>query len=277
MRISLDIAELTYPQDSITELVLELEQKDGKLNISRLSYEAPRGKLNTSISINPTQSNSANVKIDLNTEDFVFNFSGVGEDKLDQLPAFNIDFHANGTGSDLQQVAGSMNGSLYLGSKGGSAENVDLSVLDTFILEQIFSTIMPRNKASLDRQFNCGKLDIVDGLLKTTPALAFSTRKIAVVIKGTLDLKTEKMNFNFNSTPNKALKINPGEMFYPYILIGGTLAEPVVGVDPGKAVLHGGAAVATLGISVLAKGVLDRAVNAMPVCEDMLNNPPEQK
>ena len=83
------------------------------------------------------------------------------------------------------------------------------------------------------------------------------------------------MNFNFNSTPTNALQINPGEMFHPYILISGTLANPAVGVDPGKAALHGGAAIATLGISVLAKGVLDRAGNAVPVCEEMLNNPPK--
>ena len=64
-------------------------------------------------------------------------------------------------------------------------------------------------------------------------------------------------------------------MFHPYILISGTLAKPSVGVDPGKAALHGGAAIATLGISVLAKGVLDRAGNAAPICEEMLNNPPQ--
>ena len=84
------------------------------------------------------------------------------------------------------------------------------------------------------------------------------------------------MNLNFNSTPTNALQINPGEMFYPYILISGTLAAPKVGVDPGKAALHGGAAIATLGLSVLAKGLLDRASNAVPVCQEMLNNPPKK-
>ena len=81
--------------------------------------------------------------------------------------------------------------------------------------------------------------------------------------------------FNFNSTPTKALKFNTGELFYPYILISGTLADPKVGVDPGKAALLGGAAVATMGVSVLAKGLLDRAGNVAPVCEEMLNNPPQ--
>jgi len=274
--IKLNIGELRYLQDSITNLRVDLEQQAGSLNITELFYEAPQGTLGATLSINPTNANTADVKLDLKTKDFVFNLSGIPEDTLTQVPAFDIYFHAEGKGSNLREVAGSLNGSFYIGSKGGSAEGVDLSILDTFILDQLFGVLMPKSKDALDRQFSCiaANMDIVDGLVTTKPALAFSTGEIAVVTKGMLDLKTEKMNFNFNSTPTKALQINVGEMFYPYILISGTLAEPAVGVDPGKATLHGGAAIATMGISVLAKGLIDRAGNAIPICEEMLNNPP---
>lgn len=277
LSIKLNIGELRYLQDSITNFRIDLEQQAGKLSISEIFYEAPQGVLAGSLSINPTNANKADVKFDLNAENFVFNLSGLPKEKLGQVPAFNIDFHASGQGSNLREVAGSLNGSAYIGSKGGNAENVDLSMLETFILDEIFSLIAPKSKDTFNTQFSCIAtiLNINEGLVTTQPALAFSTEKIAVIVKGTLDLKTEKMNFNFNSTPTRALKINPGEMFYPYILISGTLAAPKVGVDPGKAALHGGAAIATLGISVLAKGVLDRAGNAIPVCEEMLNNPPK--
>jgi hypothetical protein len=275
LSISLKIAELRYLQDSITNLVLDAEQKAGSLNISQFALEAPRGKVKASLSINPDQAHGADVKIDLSAKETILNISGVTADKLDQIPAFDIEFHANGKGGNLQELAGALNGSFYIGSKGGSVENVDLSVLDTFILEQIFSVIMPKSKDTLITQFNCiaSKMEITEGLMTTAPALAFSTKKIAVVARGTIDLKTEKINLNFNSTPTNALRINPGEIFYPYILITGTLAKPSVGVDPGKAALHSGAAIATLGVSVLAKGVLDRAGNTMPVCEQMLENP----
>lgn len=275
--IKLDVVELRYWQDSITDLVLNVEQKNGALNISQLSYEAPLGSLNASLSINPTGADQADVKIDLSTDGFVVNASGLPEQKLDKVPAFDVSFHASGKGSNVRDVAGTLNGSLYVASKGGSAENVDLSLLETFIFDQLFSVIMPKSQEKIDTQFSCiaANLQISDGLVTTKPAIAFTSQKVAIVTKGTLDLKTEEMNFNFNSTPTNALQINPGEMFHPYILISGTLANPAVGVDPGKAALHGGAAIATLGISVLAKGVLDRASNAAPVCEEILNNPPK--
>jgi len=277
LQIKLDIGEIRYWQDSITDVVLNLEQRNGRLNISQLSYEAPLGSLNASLSINPTGADQADVKIGLRTHDFVINMSGLPDEKLDTVPAFDADFQATGKGSDVREVAGTLNGSLYIASKGGNAENVDLSLLETFLLDQLFSAIMPKSQENFSTDFSCisASLQISDGLVTTKPAIAFTSEKVAIVTKGTLDLKTEKMNFNFNSTPTNALQINPGEMFHPYILISGTLANPAVGVDPGKAALHGGAAIATMGISILAKGVLDRAGNAVPICEEMLNNPPK--
>jgi len=277
LQIKLDIGEIRYWQDSITDLVLDLEQQNGSLNVSQLSYKAPRGSLNASLSINPTVADQADVKIDLSTKEFGFNLSDLPDEKLDQIPVFDIDFHGRGKGSNVREVAGTLNGSLYVASKGGNAENVDLRLLETFIFDQIFSVLMPKSQEKFDTQFSCiaTNLQISDGLVTTSPAIAFTSQKVAVVTNGTLDLKTEKMNFNFNSTPTNALQISPGEMFHPYILISGTLAKPAVGVDPGKAALHGGAAIATLGISVLAKGLIDRAGNAIPVCEEILNNPPK--
>lgn len=278
--IVLNVDELRYRQASITNLRLGLEQQAGSLKIKEFFYEAPRGTLDASLSVEPVGANQANVQIDLNTEDFLINFSGLPAEKLSQVPAFDVDFHVTGTGGTIREVAGSLNGSLYMASKGGNAENIDLSVLETFILDELFSVLMPKSENTLKQtRFNCiaTNIEITDGLLKTKPAIAFTSDKIAVLTKGTVDLKTEKMNLNFNSTPTNALKISPGEIFYPYVLISGTLAEPKVGVDPGKAALHGGAAIATMGISVLAKGLIDRASNAVPVCKSMLNNPPKKQ
>ncbi|HEY5775228.1 MAG TPA: AsmA-like C-terminal region-containing protein [Xanthomonadales bacterium] len=279
MNIRLDVSELQYPSNNIRNLILNIEQRSGSLLLQKFSFEAPRGKLDAALSITPDDTGKADVTVNLSTEGFVYNYSGLPKDKLEHVPAFDIDFHAGGKGADLREVAGNLNGSLYVGSSGGNAENVDLGVLNTFVLEEIFSLILPKSKQTYDTQFSCiaAIVDISDGLMKTNPALAFTSQRVIVVSKGTLDLKTEKMNFNFNATPSNALKISATEVFQPYILISGTLAKPSIGVDPGKTVLHGGAAIATLGTSVLAKGVLDRLGTALEVCEDMLKKTPQKK
>jgi hypothetical protein len=171
----------------------------------------------------------------------------------------------------LQELAGSLNGSLYLASRGGSLEGVNLSLLDTFILDELFSLILPKSEDDDNLDITCAAtvLKMTDGLVETDPALTFTTSQIALIAKGNLDLKTEKMHFNFNATPNKALKISATELLNPYILVGGTLSEPAVGVDPAKVILHGGAAIGTAGISVLAKGLIDRVGNVAPLCEEI--------
>ncbi|MGB5486221.1 MAG: hypothetical protein WBN06_02405, partial [Lysobacterales bacterium] len=119
LSIKLTIGELRYLQDSITNLRLDLEQQAGSLNLSEIFYEAPLGTLGAALSVIPINGNKADVKLDLNSENFVFNLSGLPEEKLGEVPVFDIDFHASGKGSNLREVAGSLNGSLYIGSKGG--------------------------------------------------------------------------------------------------------------------------------------------------------------
>ena len=277
--IRLNIVKLRHQKDSIRNLALEAELQAGSLRVEHLSLEGPRGKLKTSLSIKPTGVNVADVKIDLSAEKFVFNFTGQAKDKLHQIPAIDINIHASGKGGNLQEVAGSINGSIYIGSQGGTLEGVNLSILDTFILDEIFSLIMPKSDKKDDLDLTCAAaiLKITDGLVKTDPALAFTTSRITLVSKGTLDLKTEKINFNFNATPNKALKISANELFNPYILVSGTLSKPIVGLDPAKVLLHGGAAIGTAGISILAKGLLDRVGTTIPLCEEMLEQVQQKK
>ena len=284
INIKLNIVELRHRGDSMKNVGMEAETRAGSLRIPRLSLQGPRGEFRAALSVIPTGAikagaKIADVQVDLSAEKMVFNLSGQPQDKLSQVPEVDIELHASGKGGNLQEVAGSINGSLYLGSKGGTLEGVNLSVLDTFILDEIFSLIMPKTDTKDDLELSCiaAILKITDGLVETDPAFAFTTGQIALISKGTLDLKTEKMQFNFNATPNNALKISASELFNPYILVGGTLSKPQVGLDPAKVLLHGGAAIGTAGISILAKGLLDRVGNTVPLCEEMLKQIQQKK
>jgi len=270
--INLKIDELRHEGDSLKNLVLEAQLAEGHLVVPRFSLEGPKGRVNIALSIHPTDFGKADVTLDLRADKIVLNLTGQHSDRLDVVPSFDAMLHAEGKGADLQEIAGSLNGSLYIGTEGGTLEGVNLSVLDTFILEEIFSLILPKKDSKDDLDLTCAAaiIKITNGMMETDPAFAFTTRDITLVAKGTLDLKTEKMKFNFNATPNQALKISASELFNPYILVGGTLSKPAVGLDPAKVLIHGGAAIGTAGISVLAKGLIDRISTTIPLCEEML-------
>jgi hypothetical protein len=56
----------------------------------------------------------------------------------------------------------------------------------------------------------------------------------------------------------------------PYIKLGGTLSNPSVQLKGAEAVASTGVAVATLGLSLVAKGMLDRVTAEKKVCKQAL-------
>ncbi len=271
----IEIVELKLQKSTLKDLKLDLVVLDGALQLHELSLNAPRGTLKTSLTVQPLNAAKASVKLDLNASNLFFNLSGVPSDQLNEIPAWNIEAHAVGGGANFQELAGSANGAISIKSSGGLLKGINMSLLDTFLLEEIFSWMMPKTKKAPDTRLSCSAtiLSIEDGIVKTNPALTFFTDKIAIITTGTLNLKNEKLNLGFNATPQNAMKISAGELFNSFLVINGTLANPTVGLDPGKTALHGGVAVGTAGISLLAKGLLDRMGNKTRLCEELLQTP----
>jgi hypothetical protein len=70
------------------------------------------------------------------------------------------------------------------------------------------------------------------------------------------------------TTPQRGLSISGGELLNPYLNIVGTLAAPRLAVDEAGVLISGGAAVATGGLSVLAKATWDRLSRSRKPCID---------
>lgn len=270
--IRLTIKALRLKQGSLNNLIVTAELQRGGLNVSELSVKDDHGVLSARFSVFPMKQGKAEIKLDLVAIDFSLNLFGQSEEMLSQLPLFSMNTSVSGNGDNLRELAGSLNGTLQLASSGGVLEGVNLSVLDSFFLEDLFRLILPAADDDKDLQLKCAAtiLKINNGHVKTDPALAFTTNKISLIANGKLDLKTEKIKFNFKSIPNKAYKFSTSELINPYVLVGGTLKNPSVGIDPGKVLVKGGIALGTAGISILAKGALDRWGNTVPLCEEML-------
>ena len=271
-RLDIKIDEIRFRKDSLSDFMLEAVLRNGELQVPQFVLEGPRGLARGNLDITAASPEKADVRLDLHADKLILNLSGQPEEKLDIVPAFDLDLNLHGSGGDLRELAGSLNGSMQMGSAGGSLKGVNLSLLDTFFLDEVFNLIMPKEDPSDDLDLNCIAIILraEDGKMITDPGFAFTTNKISLIAKGSIDLKTEALKINFNATPNQALKISASELFNPYILVGGTLGNPSVELDPAKVILHGGAAIGTAGISILAKGLLDRIGNITPLCEEML-------
>ena len=92
------------------------------------------------------------------------------------------------------------------------------------------------------------------------------TDKLRIFANASVDLKTEKLEANFQTIPQKGLGISVSNLVNPYVKLTGTLAKPALAIDTQNVVVEGGIAVATAGLSILAKSFKNRYLSDKDPC-----------
>jgi hypothetical protein len=103
--------------------------------------------------------------------------------------------------------------------------------------------------------------------LITQPFALVLNSNARMVIDSSINLGTEKLSLQFQTTPRKGITISAGEILNPYVKVVGTLANPTLAVDEQGVLISGGVAVATGGISILAKAAWQRLSRDKKPCQ----------
>jgi uncharacterized protein involved in outer membrane biogenesis len=195
---------------------------------------------------------------------------------LDETPAvrnarprveFAMEFA--GEGATWRELAQSLDGTLSATSGAGALPVTTMNLLFGNLWGDLVATVMPAVGAADTTNVRClaAFLNTTDGVIQTAPALVMQTDKVNVIAHGSVDLRTEQINFYLNTAPRRGrVDVSVAEIVNPYMKVTGTLASPGLAVDPRGALFSGGAAVATAGISILAKGAWDRLFKAEDPC-----------
>jgi hypothetical protein len=127
-------------------------------------------------------------------------------------------------------------------------------------LTQTLATINPFVKQDPNTDVVCGVyfVDVKDGVIAIDPGAVLQTDKLNIFATGVVDLNTEKLNVRFDTAARKGIGVSAGSFVNPFVQIGGTMSSPRLTLDPKGAVVEGGVAVATVGLSIVAKGLWGR-------------------
>ena len=191
----------------------------------------------------------------------------------------DIDIKLNSTGTDLRTLLGRANGVLFLNARGGRmVNNRFLQALYGGLLDEIVGAINPFSKTEEYTDFECIILpvSVVDGLVSSTPNSMVATDKMQMIAKSEINLKDESLDMNIRTMPKKGISFSAGEIINPYAKVVGTLTAPKLAVDEAGVLLSGGAAVATGGLSVLARAAWTRLSRAQDPCEELAKEGKEQ-
>jgi len=265
-RIKIDIGRLQRGALIVTNLKKDLELHDGELTLHDFEAQPHAGWLQARGSLGPADG-SGKARFAATARGVAFglseldtNFDGRGD----------IEINLESTGTNLRSLAANLDGIIFMNSTNIIIpENKFLKRLYGDMLNEIVSTINPFSKSSTIHRLDCVvlPLEITDGALITNPFALVLNASARMVIKSSINLQSEKLSLQFETTPRKGITISAGEILNPYVKVVGTLAKPTLAVDEQGVLISGGAAVATGGLSILAKAAWRRLSRDKNACQ----------
>ena len=186
------------------------------------------------------------------------------------LPAFTGRFELSGSGRSMHQIMTSANGKLAFTQGGGQVQMMLGSRLFGDLVLEVLRTFNPVRSAEEFTTVECAIYDVVvtDGVA-TIENLALQTDKLTIVSQGSINFEDEALNLTMRAKPREGIGISLGGVANSLLKLGGTLRKPQMGIDAAGTVTTTGAAVATGGLSLLARGLWDRVSAEVDICKDL--------
>jgi uncharacterized protein involved in outer membrane biogenesis len=254
----------------IENLEIGVRLRDGSLAVETLRVDgAYGGEISGTFSLEPSD-DAYRVVADLTANDVRLGLLSSDQDPSDWAP-LDIELQLDGVGRSAHEIAASANGRLAWINHGGRVKNSVFGLLTADVLVALLNILNPFQKEEPYTDYECLVLlvEIKDGVALLDP-LASRSDKMTIVGRGRVNLENENLNLVWASKPRKGVGLSASAITNSYIKLGGTLSKPALEVKPLDAVATTGVAVATMGLSILAKGFWDRVTAEKKVCTQAL-------
>ena len=265
--LGLEIDELVTNVMRVTDVRLGVKQQDGALTIDPIQLRDEFGSIAGNFSLAP-RNDSYVMRAMLNVDGLRAGLSATKDQDRSTLPPISGQLDLNGTGSSIRTIMASSNGSISFRQGTGTVKEVFGSAFFKDVLLQVLRTLNPLSRSRDYQVLECGIYDvsIVDGRA-TIDKFIIQTDTMTTVASGTVNLRNEKLDIAFRAKPREGIGISFGTVANQLLELRGTLKAPRVAVDAGRTATTTGAAVATGGLSLLARGLWDRLSAEADICE----------
>jgi len=273
--VHVDIGELHRDALHLRDIILRAELQNGALELTEAGFQAASGALNVRGRLEPN-AGAGKAQLELVARDFA---TGVSEQNKDLSMTSDLDLKLDSIGADTRALAGNASGVVFADIRGGRFKgNQFMQAIFGDIFSEILSAINPFSETAEYTEFECVilPLEIKSGMLSSNPNALVATSKLRIVANLEIDLEDESLVANIRTTPKKGISFSAGEVFNPYVKVVGTLAKPRLAVDEQGVLIAGSAAVATGGLSVLARAAWTRLSRSKDPCGELVEKSREE-
>lgn len=266
--VDVQITELNLRQRTLHNFAVLASLDGANLLVKKFTFSSSYDEsLAGTIEIRPSKS-GAEILLAAQGAGFVPVFPKSTKEDLSASPRLDLDTVLHGSGATLRELAGTLDGYAHVHAGSGKFRQTALKFFTNDFLSTVLNTVNPFAKIDPYTNVICSEvlLQVNDGVISGHPAYVSQTDRLNVFAAANVDLKTEKLNVDVNTVAQKGLGLSFSDLINPYTNIAGTLARPTLTLDPQGAVIEGGVAVATAGISILAKRFAERYLSAADAC-----------
>jgi uncharacterized protein involved in outer membrane biogenesis len=266
--VDVDIKEIDLGAKVLTDVVLVGSLADGVLAVEKFALSNNvGGTLQGNLTLQPVDE-GATLAVDVSGSSLTLGMPAGTQEELDALPRYALDTILLGSGATTRDLAASLNGYLQLVGGEGRVKQFGLRFFTSDFLSELVSTVNPFTKTDSYTTVQCAValVEFNNGKATGKPISVLQTDRLRMFINANVDLATEKLSADIRTVPQKGLGLSISDLANPYVKLGGTLAKPVLTLDPEGALLEGGAAVATGGVSLLARRFKERFIDERDAC-----------
>ena len=265
--IDISIDRLLYSGLDFQEIETSVNLDGGALDVKHLSGHEGGGRISADFHFGPLD-DAYELDGTLSLENVRASLADFAVEDWSSLPPINGQMKIRGTGNSPHEIAASSTGVVDFTQ--GAGRTKDLAFLRRLrgLLAQIAKPDDPllakRPYVPLECAFY--HASIADGTA-TIDKLALQSDRVTVVALGTVNLDNEKLDLSLRLKQRKGIGINLMGVANSFMKLGGTLRAPKMRLDPTGSAATTGAAFATGGLSILAKGLWDRASAGSGICD----------
>jgi uncharacterized protein involved in outer membrane biogenesis len=267
--LDVEIAEMALPNTQLHDIRFGTLISRQSIGVNLKSLRGPAGGSLSGRASLDNSGDTPRLQLDIEGDDVRLGMARATGQDISTYPPQEWDIELDGSGLTQREMASSLNGKIrtFIGS--GNVAISGIQFLFSDFLTELFTSLNPFAEKSDYTRLDCAVIaaTLVDGHADVLPVI-FQTRELTILSQGRIDLQTEKIDLSFSSKPRKGLGITAGTLINPLIKVGGTLARPAIELDPARAAVSGGTAVATAGLSILAKSFSDRFLSSKDPCGD---------
>ncbi|MEO0436149.1 MAG: AsmA family protein [Pseudomonadota bacterium] len=262
------IPDPIFPELSlVTEAVVGLKSGEGSGTLNVNGMRGSRGQLSATALVT-ARDEAINTQLRAAVDSAPFGMLSRGS-SYDVLPKHSAQIDLSATGTDTRQLAASLTGRLLLTGGQGSLRRTALNFATESFAAQLIKLIFPTLESqapTMEVECTVLALRADQGVIGLDPGFVFRSKKLDLSARGTIDLKQERLAVRFDNQARRGLGISAASLVNPYVQITGTMSKPSLALNLTNTALMGGAAIASGGLTVLAKPLYGRFIRNKDPC-----------